>query len=166
MPTPKVNSWLGWRIFTVNTSCRPYLGVDSTHLTGKYDGQLAEQQQLMGIIIGCIQWHMRFFTRRQKWWLDLGFEKIEESNWYSTWTHNPHWCLQRFRDNSPHYKKCCSLWRATFVMNHRKFVIKQHLWRKLRRSCIERHGSLLVTSLSFRHRLTWSMTLWNHHRIV
>jgi hypothetical protein len=24
----------------------------------------------------------------------------------------------------------------------------------LRRSCIERHGSLLVTSLSFRHRLT------------
>jgi hypothetical protein len=63
-------------------------------------------------------------------------------------------------------KKCCSLWRATFVIDYRKFVIKQHLWRNLRRSCIERHRSLLVTSLSFRHRLTWFMTLWSRHRIV
>jgi hypothetical protein len=65
-----------------------------------------------------------------------------------------------------HYKKCCSLWRAIFVIDHRKFVIKQHLWRNLKRSCIERHGSLLVTSLSFRHRLTWSMTIWSRHRTV
>jgi hypothetical protein len=65
-----------------------------------------------------------------------------------------------------HYKKSRGLWRSIFVTDHQNFVIKWHLWRNLRMSCIERHGSLLVASLNFRHRLAWSMTFSSRHRLV
>jgi hypothetical protein len=65
-----------------------------------------------------------------------------------------------------HYKKSRGLWRSIFRHGSSKFVIKWHLWWNLRTSCIERHGSLLVTSLNFHHRLAWSMTFSSRHRLV
>ena len=35
-----------WMVFSAG--CRPYLGVDSTHLTGKYNGQLATATAIDG----------------------------------------------------------------------------------------------------------------------
>ena len=79
--------------------CRPYLGVDSTLLTGKYNGQLAAATAIDG----------------HNWMYPVAygiFYKETEGNWTwfmkqlkraigtSAWIDNPHRCLQGSRDSS------------------------------------------------------------------
>jgi hypothetical protein len=66
------------------SGCRPYLGVDSTHLTGKYNGQLAAATAIDGH--NCV-WD---FWEGNKCQLGMVHGKPEESNWYSTWVDNPY----------------------------------------------------------------------------
>jgi hypothetical protein len=45
-----------------------------------------------------------------------------------------------------HYKTSCGPWRSIFVTDHHNFVIKWHLWRNFKTSCIERHRLSVVTN--------------------
>jgi hypothetical protein len=79
MPTPKVNSWLAWQIFSVNSQV----------CTSSHHGYKNILCNLSGI-----DWRRRKPKRRQShsestWSLEIGF-KLSNSTWeYNTWTRSP-----------------------------------------------------------------------------